>query len=129
MHSGYWTNMMAEIFKEWLSSKQARRDRSNYNDPFGSPEKFIRYEYNLARDCILPILSDWGVDVKKSKILDLGCGAGGLILALAENVSECLGIDLNPSLIAEASRLAKERSLVAEFASADILNSIERKEG
>jgi 2-polyprenyl-3-methyl-5-hydroxy-6-metoxy-1,4-benzoquinol methylase len=79
----------------------------------------------MALDCVLPKLSNWGVEIERQKVLDVGCGAGGLTLALAENAADCLGIDLNPSHIAEASRLATERSVNAEFATADILKTNE----
>jgi SAM-dependent methyltransferase len=93
----------------------------DHENPFGSPDRFVRYEYRMAVDCILPKLSEWGVKIGKQKILDVGCGAGGLTLAMAENSADCVGIDLNPAHIAEAARLASERSVIAEFAAADIL--------
>jgi 2-polyprenyl-3-methyl-5-hydroxy-6-metoxy-1,4-benzoquinol methylase len=76
----------------------------------------------MAMDCILPKLSNWNVDVEGQRVLDLGCGAGGLTVALAENGAECLGVDLNRSHIEYASRLAAERLVKAEFVAGDVLN-------
>src|SRR5688572_33270287 len=96
------------------------RDHS-YDDPFSSHENFTQYEYRVALDCILPHLLKWGIEIKGEKVLDLGCGAGGLTVALAEKGARCFGVDSNPSLIAQASRLASERLVRAEFVTADVL--------
>lgn len=93
----------------------------SYSDPFTDFERRMRYEYHLARDCLLPQLSRWGIKFEGAKILDLGCGSGGFAVALAENSAVCLGIDLNVSHIQHACRLASERLINAEFVAADIL--------
>lgn len=92
---------------------------------FGSPDALAEYEYRVGLDCVLPKLVEWDVPIKKQVVLDVGCGAGGLTRALAENLADCFGIDVNPSHIEAASRLAKARSASAEFAAADILKAEE----
>ncbi len=94
---------------------------SPYRDPFGSTERRARYEYRLALDCIVPLLHRWGIDVKGMRVLDLGCGDGGLAVALAENGAECLGIDLSEQRIAAARTMAVERNATARFLAADVL--------
>ncbi len=52
-----------------------------YRNPMGSPERRAQYEYHLAFDCILPLMIQWGIDIKGMRVLDMGCGDGGLALA------------------------------------------------
>jgi SAM-dependent methyltransferase len=47
-------------------------------------------------------------------LLDLGCGVGRLSFALADHFGEVLGLDVSPSLIAEAER-HKDRSNVSFY--------------
>ena len=58
------------------------------------------------------------------RVVDIGCGVGHVVRALAANGAlgadvELLGVDLNPVLIAEASRLAAEEGLRCDFVCAD----------
>ena len=93
-----------------------------YENPFrGSPERLAHYEYRLAFDFTLPFLDRWGVGAQRKSVLDLGCGAGGLSVALAESGAQCVGVDLREEQIAVASRLAAEHGVVARFLVGDIL--------
>ena len=58
------------------------------------------------------------------RVVDIGCGLGHVIRALAATGAlgtdvALLGVDLNPVLVAEASRLAVEERLRCEFVCAD----------
>ena len=58
------------------------------------------------------------------RVVDIGCGVGHVVRALAANGAlgadvELLGVDLNPVLIAEASRLAADEGLRCDFLCAD----------
>lgn len=58
------------------------------------------------------------------RVVDIGCGIGYVVRALAASRVlgddvELLGADLNPVLVAEASRLAAEEGLTATFICAD----------
>jgi SAM-dependent methyltransferase len=44
-------------------------------------------------------------------LLDVGCGPGSLTLLLAPHVAEAIGVDADPDMLAEASRLASERGI------------------
>jgi magnesium-protoporphyrin O-methyltransferase len=48
------------------------------------------------------ILSRFDADLKGWRILDAGCGAGALAIALAERGAEVIGIDLSPELVGYA---------------------------
>ena len=92
-----------------------------HDELFGNADAFFEYEYRVALGCVLPTLRDWGVEIKDRAVLDIGCGSGGLTIALAENSAACVGIDLNPVHVEAASRLANARALSSEFATVDIL--------
>jgi SAM-dependent methyltransferase len=93
-----------------------------YDDPFGgSPERLAQYEYRLALDLTLPFLDGWGVGVHGKRVLDLGCGAGGLSVALAETGAQCVGVDLQEELIAAALQMAAEHGVAVRFLVGDIL--------
>lgn len=90
---------------------------------FGNAYAFFEYEYRVGLGCVMPQLRDWGVEIKNRSVLDVGCGAGGLTIALAESSADCMGIDLNPLHIEAASRVAIARALSVEFATVDLLQA------
>jgi len=92
-----------------------------YYNAMGSPERRAQYEYRLALDCILPLMSQWGIDIKGMKVLDMGCGDGGLAVALADSGAHCLGIDHNEQRIAQALNMAAHHGVDAQFLLADVL--------
>jgi ubiquinone/menaquinone biosynthesis C-methylase UbiE len=55
-------------------------------------------------------------DLRGSRILDVGCGLGGIDLLLAETYGarEVVGIDINPDVIVHARELAEKRGLRTE---------------
>ncbi|KAI8093184.1 S-adenosyl-L-methionine-dependent methyltransferase [Halteromyces radiatus] len=72
---------------------------------------------------------DWVVDHidnKQTNVLDLGCGNGHLLLALAdEGFTQLTGIDYSPSAITLAASVAKEHDLgstVIDYHTVDFLN-------
>ncbi len=54
------------------------------------------------------------------RILDLGCGTGTLLLALARQGYECVGIDLDRCMLDEARRKARSERLTIDFRIADL---------
>lgn len=93
-----------------------------YENPFGgSPERRARYEYQLTLDCILPLLERWEIEVRGKRVLDLGCGSGGLLVALAESGAHGIGVDLQEERIVEAQRMAGQHSVEVQFLAGDVL--------
>src|SRR5215831_2647796 len=60
------------------------------------------------------------------RIVDIGCGLGFIVRAMAASWAlgpdvELVGVDLNPSLVAEAGRLATQEGLTCRFEQGDAL--------
>lgn len=71
-------------------------------------EDFHAYEARLGREALLPLLDRAGIHLAGKRVLDVGCGYGGVLAALAERhaLSEAYGIDLDAEMI----RSGRERS-------------------
>ena len=60
--------------------------------------------------------------LKPGRALDLGCGSGGLVVALLERGWEVTGVDVAPKAIEAARRVLDARGLHAELYVADAAN-------
>jgi 2-polyprenyl-3-methyl-5-hydroxy-6-metoxy-1,4-benzoquinol methylase len=92
-----------------------------YHNPMSSAERRARYEYAIANDCILPMLVNWGLKFNQRRVLDLGCGSGGLSLVMAQRGAICLGIDHNPHRITEARQYASASGVDVRYLVGNIL--------
>jgi 2-polyprenyl-3-methyl-5-hydroxy-6-metoxy-1,4-benzoquinol methylase len=92
-----------------------------YRDPMGSYDRRARYEYHLAKDFTIPFLKHRGFECQNASVLDLGCGSGGLMIALAESGASCLGIDRSNKRLDQAKKRAHEKQVGVEFVLNDIL--------
>lgn len=52
-----------------------------------------------------------GQELRPRRALDFGCGVGRLLVPLAERAQEVVGVDVAPSMLAEARRVCEERGL------------------
>jgi 2-polyprenyl-3-methyl-5-hydroxy-6-metoxy-1,4-benzoquinol methylase len=99
-----------------------------YHNPMSSAQQRARYEYAIANDCILPMLENWGLNFYQRRVLDLGCGSGGLSLAMAQRGSNCLGIDQYPLRINEARQYASASGVDVRYSVGNILEMHELDE-
>jgi SAM-dependent methyltransferase len=59
--------------------------------------------------------------VAPARVLDAGCGAGRIAIRLAELGYDCVGVDIDPGMVAEATRRRPELSWVtADLATLDL---------
>lgn len=58
-------------------------------------------------------------DLKPGRALDIGCGSGGLVVALLERGWHVTGIDIAPKAIEAAQKVLESRGLQAELEVAD----------
>jgi len=64
------------------------------------PHAFSTTRYDDVARLLLP---------ERGRVLEFGCGSGGLLIALAERFDEAVGVDLSDRRIALARRILAER--------------------
>jgi SAM-dependent methyltransferase len=62
---------------------------------------YISFQYRTAREHIIPFLE---LPQRSLRVLEIGCGQGGVLQAFLERGDRCVGIDLNPGFLAEAEK-------------------------
>jgi SAM-dependent methyltransferase len=85
---------------------------------FQSGVSHIERIFSLARDLV--------PDFAPRRALDFGCGVGRLVLPLARQVQEVVGIDVSPSMLAEAQRNSEQAGVTNAtfFESDDTLSRV-----
>ena len=87
-----------------------------------SPQKRVywEYQYRLGKEYIAPLLAEWGVAFEKAWVLDIGCGEGGVLCALAEAGAQGVGLEISPGRLAIGRQLAPGgRHSRVDFVAAD----------
>jgi SAM-dependent methyltransferase len=101
---------MREISEDLIKAHADRRFRSEYD--------YALFEYYRSAK-VIRFLDRAGVDLG-GRVLDAGCGGGGMPLSLAEHAREVVGIDPFNRFGDAGVRLARERGLTSlHFALAD----------
>lgn len=59
-------------------------------------EYYWTYQYELAKRYYIPLLDKWGFSIRGKRILDVGCGNGGFIAAMADAGAICTGVEIKP---------------------------------
>jgi SAM-dependent methyltransferase len=83
------------------------------------PQDYFEYERRLWYVAVLPLLGRAGISLGGLRVLDAGCGHGGMLAGLRETWPDAIavGIDIDPEMIAGARARAHG---VARFACADL---------
>ena len=92
---------MRRIDSAIITSHASRRFRSEYD--------YALFEYYRSAK-VIRFLEQAGVQIG-GRILDAGCGGGGMPLSLAEEADQVIGIDLAPRFNEAGHRLAAEHGL------------------
>lgn len=92
--------------------------KAHANQRFKSEYHYALFEYHRSAK-VLSVLERAGVPLH-GRVLDAGCGGGGMPLSLAEEAPRVVGIDLSDRFINAGTRLAAEMGLRnLTFAQAD----------
>lgn len=84
-----------------------------------------RYFYELSNSAekyFIPYISTLKPVVKGLKVLEFGCGQGGILLPFARIGCEVTGVDLNVSKIEDGRELFEEEGLTANLIADDLFN-------
>ena len=60
---------------------------------FASAEDYRRYQTDIARTAVLPLVAQAGLGLEGKRLLDVGCGNGGMTAAWREAGARCVGVD------------------------------------
>lgn len=75
---------------------KARTPRKLRVEEFPSRRHYYwAYQYMLANLYLCPLLEKWGFDFNGKKVLDVGCGSGGIACAMMDHGAKCDGVDIN----------------------------------
>ena len=90
-----------------ITHDQYHRDRLDdaaLESFFASGREQVQYVLRLAQE-------HTGREIAPRRVLDFGCGVGRVLVAFAEHAPEVVGVDVSPSMLAEARRNADIRGL------------------
>ncbi|HCV44268.1 MAG TPA: hypothetical protein DGH68_12340 [Bacteroidetes bacterium] len=74
-------------------------------------QRYWQYEYDVAEKYMLPLLEQWGVQLRGTTMIDVGCGEGGGVCAMYDRDMRCVGFDIEEPRVALARRLQGDRSI------------------
>lgn len=88
-------------------------------------QQYFDFQYQTARDYILPFIEQKMPVGQGLRVLEIGCGEAGVLKAFLERGCVCTGVDLQPSRIETAKALLAEDYLAGRirFFSKDIYNA------
>lgn len=78
-----------------------------YRECHGSADRLLRYRLALARRLLAPAIG--------GTLLEIGCGPGGHLFALADAYSRAIGTDLSPGMIDAAERIRRAHPRAAQI--------------
>lgn len=84
----------------------------------------FQHQYQVTHEFIIPFIEKHKPIVSGLKVLELGCGEGGVLKAFTDKGCVCLGIDLSVSKIEEGKKLLQEEITkgLLEFETRNIFN-------
>jgi len=71
---------------------------------FASGEKYLREALGWVQEA-------YPHGLRRARALDFGCGAARLVIPLAQRFEEVVGVDISPSMLAEAEKNCAERGI------------------
>jgi SAM-dependent methyltransferase len=74
-------------------------------------KRYWKYEYDVTARSMLPLLSRWGVGIRSSSVIDIGCGEGGGLCAFFDAGATCAGFDIDRMRIGAALTLKGDRPI------------------
>lgn len=77
----------------------------------GMASRFVRRDVTLENNAFLRLMAEKSELSEKTAVLDLGCGAGSYILALAPRIGRGVGCDISAEMLSAARAGAGEKGL------------------
>jgi len=87
---------------------------------------YYEYETTLAREVLIPFFTERRISLDEKRVLDVGCGEGGLLSSLSERFQlQGLGIDYDREMIAKCRPSKAISFQQADFFAYDFQNSFD----
>ena len=75
------------------------------------PKEYWRYEYDVAARFMMPLLRYWGVVLRDTDVIDVGCGEGGGVCSFHDLGARCVGFDVDEHRVNLAKTLQEDRGI------------------
>lgn len=108
-------------------------DKTEISEISPHKRRYWRYQYDLAKNHIIPLLQEWGFDPCAKKILDIGCAEGGAMAALEDEGARCEGVEINASRVELGKALCNKdkvrnlRFIVGDITKDSILKNLKNR--
>lgn len=70
--------------------------------------KYFKWQYQIAKEYVIPFVESDKELTPKSRILEIGCAEAGVLMAFVEEGYECVGIELSESRANRARQFLKD---------------------
>jgi SAM-dependent methyltransferase len=74
--------------------------------------RYWSYEYQVSGRFMVPLLEQWGVQIRNRTLLDAGCGEGGGLCATHDAGAQCAGFDVDEARITAARAMSGDRKII-----------------
>ncbi len=86
-------------------------------------EYYWNYQFRLADKYLIPYLKNYIPSFDGLKILDVGCGEGGIAAAFARTGAECYGTDIDEHRLQKSSEIPQNKGIHFELLDVYDINS------
>ncbi len=83
-----------------------------YTEENGACSNYMGFNMRRRRDAVLKCLNE--CQVPGGAVLDVGCGSGALIVAMADMGHSVYGVDISPGMVTKARKCSEEKGLNPE---------------
>jgi len=89
---------------------------------YSDKQKYWQYQYQLGIEYLIPQLQQWGAEIGRTSVLDIGCAEAGVLCAMVARGAAATGMELSPSRLHWARQIAIEKNFTLQLLAADFFH-------